>query len=298
MPAYTYSATILQPESATFDPKRIIRPLQDVSIIDRLFKSRTLPNLKDLTYNYYTLGERNLPKVVHDLSSDGDADTITAQKKSVDLPYIEDFMTYTDMAWQRMMGDPANFDENLRELGEKFGVKRNNIGLGGNTDPAIDGLMTTNRATDAALTNKVATSFSGWLSMIAELRSDLRGALKMKYNTTPQWLLMTDDVYSLAESVYSTTKQELSVLEWLKQQFNGEVYFDDHFGETTIGGDDGTQNIMIGVRDPAFAEILQTGIKRDEAARHKLEVRWRFAQHFVPITYKVGGFHWENAVTV
>ena len=177
---YTFNATVLQPSSVTYDPQRIIRPLQEVSIIDKLFPSRTLPNLEDLTYTYYTLSERSLPNVVHDISSDGDADTITAQKKNIDLPYIEDFMRYTDMQWKRMMRDPANFDENLRELGEKFGIKRNNVGLGGNTDPAVNGLMTTSRATDAALTNKTATTFAGWAAMIAELRSDLRTAIKAK----------------------------------------------------------------------------------------------------------------------
>lgn len=295
---YTYNATVLQGSSVTYDPNRILRPLEEVSIIDRLFPFLELPGLADLKYTYYTLSERSLPSVVHDLSSDGEADTITSQKKDISLPYIEDFMRYSDMQWERMQRDPANFDENLRELGEKFGEKRNIIGLGGNTDPAINGLLNTNRATDAALTNKTATTFAGWAAMIGELRSDLRGAIKNRFNTINKWLLMTDDVYTLAETTYSTTKEELSVLDWLNQQFNGEVYVDDHFGETTPGANDGTQNIMIGVRDPSFAQILQTGIHNKDISRHSGEKRFRFAQHFVPVTYKVGGYHYEDAVTI
>ncbi len=298
MPSYTYNATVLQGDSVTFDPRRIIDPLQELSVVEKLFVHRTIPNLEDLKYTYFTLGERNLPQVVHDLSADGDADTITSQQKDVPLPYIEDFMRYTDMQWARMARDPANFDVNLRELGEKFGTKRNNIGLGGNTDPAIDGLMTANRATDAALTAKTATTFAGWTAMVAELRSDLRNAIKAKFNSAPQWLLMTDDVYSLAESVYSTVDDTVSVIKWLNEQFNGQVFVDDHLGESAVEADDGTQNIMIGIRDGDFAEILQTGINNKDISRSTAEKRFRFAQHYVPITYKVAGFHYEDGVTV
>ena len=102
----------------------------------------------------------------------------------------------------------------------------------------------------------------------------------------------------MAEQTYSTTKEELAVIDWLNMKFNNNVYVDDHLGETAVGADDGTKNIMIGVYDPSFAEILQTGIERKDVSRHSGEIRLRFAQHFVPVVYKTAGFHYEDAVTV
>lgn len=299
MPIYSYSETVLQPKSVLYDPQRIIRPLQELSLAEKLFPSLEIESLEALKYTYFELGERNLPSIVHDASSDGEADTIVSQQKEVMLPYIEDFMRYTDFQWKRMQKDPANFDENLRELGEKFADARDIVAIGGgNVDPALSGLMTSTRATDAALTNKVSTTFAGWMAMVAELKSDLRVSIKGRYNKAKPWLLMTEDVYVNAETVFSTTDDKFSALMWLEKEFNGQVFVDDLLGESAPNAADGSQNIMIGIRDPSFAQLLHTGIQRKDISRHAAEVRLRFIQHFVPVTYRVGGYHYEDGVTI
>jgi hypothetical protein len=294
---YTFSATVLQPESVTYDPLRLISAIQNVSIVDRLFPTREM-DLLDLQYATYALGTKSAPEVVADIGDKTTFDRITSQKKLTDIFYIEDYLRFTDVDWERMQRDPANFDANLAALGYQFGLKRNQVGLGGNTDPAISGLLTTARGTDAALTNKDATDLAGWKAMIAELESDLRTNILGYYNTVSKWILMTSDVYTLGEALYFTYDETKTIIDWLKEKYNGQVFVDNHFGETTPGGNDGTQCIMLGIYHPEFQEMIQTPINSKNISMGAGEVRYRFTQHYTPICHHVEGFHWENGVTV
>lgn len=307
MTDFNYAATQLQPESYQFDAKVLLKPLLEVTIADRLSPGKTLGGIEQLQAFYYELTAQDLPEYKIDLDEPKTTD-ITSQQKVVDTPILQEAIRWSKMEWRRIVKDIADVNARVELLGPKFAEKRDIVQIAGHSDPAISGLLTAARGTDSALTNKDSTTFVGWTKMIAELRSDLRGGLKQLYNTLPQWLLMTEDVYNNAEQVYNLLQPTQNVLSWLRTPidrggagFGGAVYFSDHLGATVtdnVSAEDGTLNIMLGTFSEQTSMTLQTGFQREEAKRHEQEVRWFFMQRYRPVTLRTTGFYWENAVTV
>lgn len=307
MADFNYAATQLQPESYQFDAKILLKPLAEVTIADRLSPSKPLGSVEQLQAFYYELTAQDLPEYKHDLDEPKTTD-ITSQQKMVDTPILQEAIRWSKMDWKRTVKDVADVNARIELLGPKFAEMRDVVQIAGHSDPAISGMLTAARATDSALTNKDATTFAGWSAMIAELRSDLRGGLKQLYNTLPQYLIMTEDVYSLAEQVYNLTETKLSVLQWLRMPiasggagFGGAVYFSDHLGATVtdnVSAEDGSQNILLGTFSEQTSMTLQTPFLREDAKRHEQEVRWFFMQRYRPVALRTTGFYWENAVTI
>jgi len=304
----TFNAQNIQSESSEWDSSHVVHALQEVSNTDRMFSNafRTLGSVDDLLASYWNVTAQNLPQYKAD-AVEPDRSTIEVNKVLEQVGLMQEELSWPGMDYRRIQKDPINISERERLLGPAFAEKRDVLNIAGNTidDLTVSGLLTTARATDAALTNTTATTFVGWTAMIGELLSDAAAALKGLFNPlrAGMWIGFTPDVDALTYSTYSTSDQSVSVRSWLQGMFPGGVFNLPGLGGTVSGttgkiSADGTQNIILGTNSPETSAMFQTGLVRKDVSRHVEEKRFWYQQRFLPVTLRTAGFHWENAVTV
>ena len=296
-------------DSFTFDQKFLLDPLKDISIIRKLFPIISLSGAEQMKAHYFEATNMNLPQMVRDLKNP-EVNDLTTQEKIIEVHEIVDALNWTKRDFNRISKDVSNINHREGLLGERFGEKENITGIAGHTSPAITALLNASRGEDAALTNKTATTFAGWAAMIAELRSDMRNDLGTIYQqlVSKQWLLMSTDVYDLATQTYSTTQDNLSVLNWLQMPvaaggagFGDNIWYSNHLGATVtnnVSAENGTQNIMLGTNSLLTGALYVTPFQKLDASRHDQEVRWWYSQRFAPACFRSTGFQWEDGVTV
>jgi len=303
-PAVTSSYTQFQPEAYTFDSGILVRPLLNISIADRLYPTVTRGSIEDLQAYYRNITTLSKPDYLADVEFDRKAEVLSSNKVTFDYPLLQKDLKWNVLEFQRVNRDIADVNEHVAGLAPVFRDMRDSVFLAGHTNPAVPGLMDSTRSTDTSITNKDATTFAGWMSMITELRADLRTRMKQAYNRLPQWLCMTSDVYELAEATYATYEETMSVLDVLTSPapkgFGPNVFWSDHLGATVtdnVSAEDGTTNIVLGTYSPETAVTLQTGFQMMDVSDKKY-VDYMFMQRYLPKTLRSTGFIQEPDVTV
>lgn len=307
---YNQSSVWIQPSAYRYDSGLLIEPIAEFNHVDKMFPNITGIDIADLQFRYHKFIQMSLPEYKMDLERPK-INELESQEFNVDIPEIQDSLTWTGLQWRRVARDIMSVNERVRELAVKFGDKRDRIGIAGSTNPFVPPLLGTTRATDAALTNKDATLFTGWTAMISELKSDLRSNMKQEFlNALAQgrvWIACTSDIYQLAEQTFSTIDDTKNALSWVTTPINQggagipTVLETDHLGATLTNNEsneDGAANIMMGIHSMQTAALIQTNVERFVNEEKDTLVDWWFSQRFRPVTFNAVGFHYDDGVTV
>lgn len=297
---YTFDTTPIQPESVKFESDMILRPLQQLSDIDRLMPFKILPNLDDLTTDIFELTGRRLPEYVADFT-DPENNKTGSTKSEIHVHGIQDKLQWSRPEFNRQMRDPANMQAELDQLTDGFSTKRTTIADTGSNEPSVAGWASATRATLSGQTTLDTTSADGWVDLVADLEAKMRSEMNQSslYNSAPKWIRMTNDAYTNATKVKFDSG--LLVIDWLESKYplvgfsnglNGSL---DKFGNIATNG---VQTIMLGTNSPQTGMIFQTPFARQDVSRHAQEVRFWYQQKFVPVTLRKSGFIYQTGLTV
>ena len=198
----TYYNQQFQPESSELqvsDP--LVGLIREIIIARKAWPVDEVANIEDVRGHYFKVIEENHVKYSKDLEKLDPSRSVT-KKYAKEIPLIQDSISYTRYERKRMARDILKMDERQRLSIESIFEKEEKIIWGGDTTNNANSITTSGNFTNMT-TSIDTTTYATGVTTLATAKAQLRTAQKSRYAAAPIVLVVTGDVYTRFETIFS-----------------------------------------------------------------------------------------------
>jgi len=286
----------IQYNTLKVDTQKLIEQVREISVARRVFPIETRIKVHQKVANYWEMDEVSQSQYELDLVGLKQSQVASVERiKSV--PLVQGSLYYDRHQKARIVDDIIKMDRRQQTVIRQNTEKEDIIALAGDTKNQVTSFDDVTNNTTAVTTHLNVTTFALFTATLAAIKDQLRTGLKSKLNpTTPLILVVSSDVYTLLESVFSTIDDTRSSLNYaLNLAGISDVIWTNYLGSDTGAA---SRAAALIARSPEILSIWDSPMETIATLDGRVGIHWENDWRTRPVFYEPLGVLYDSAVVI